>query len=82
MAVVAVDERGRMTIPSEFDVRGTKATIIPAGPFFIVIPIPRQPLEASADWLASRRNRGELKVLAEKAGRGDALKRARRRKQA
>jgi bifunctional DNA-binding transcriptional regulator/antitoxin component of YhaV-PrlF toxin-antitoxin module len=82
MAVVVVDERGRLTIPSEFDVRGTRATLIPAGPFLIVIPIPRQPLEASAKWLDSKRTRRELKALAERAARGDAVKRAKRRKQA
>jgi len=82
MAVVVVDERGRLTIPSEFDVRGTKATLIPAGPFLIVIPIPREPLETSAKWLGSKLTRKELKVVAERAARRDAMKRAKRRKQA
>jgi len=82
MAVVTVDERGRLTIPSEFQVRGTRATLIPAGPFFILIPIPSQSLEASASWLPTKLGRKELKALAEKAARRDALKRARRRKQA
>jgi bifunctional DNA-binding transcriptional regulator/antitoxin component of YhaV-PrlF toxin-antitoxin module len=38
MAVVIVDERGRLTIPSELHVRDTKATLIPAGPFLIKRP--------------------------------------------
>lgn len=81
MAIVTVDERGRLTIPSQFDVRGTRATIIPAGPFLIVVPIPQHPLEASASWLDSKLSRKELKALAEKAARADAVKRAKRRKQ-
>jgi len=81
MAVVVVDERGRLTIPSQFEVRDTKATLIPAGPFLIVVPIPQHPLEASASWLDSKFSRKELKALAEKTARADAVKRAKRRKQ-
>lgn len=82
MAVVVVDERGRLTIPSEFDVKATRATVIPAGPFLIVVPIAPHPLEASASWLDSKRSRKQLKALAEKAARTDAVVRAKRRKQA
>ncbi len=82
MAVVIVDERGRLTIPSELQVRNTKATLIPAGPFLIVIPLPKQPLTVSSSWLRTKLTRKELKALAEKQGRKDAVKRARRRKQA
>jgi len=71
-----------MTIPRQLDVRNTRATIIPAGPFFIVIPIPRQPLEVSGGWLDTKRSRSDLRALAEKAARRDAVKRARRRRQA
>lgn len=81
MAIVVVDDRGRLTIPREFEVRGTKATLIPAGPFMIVIPIPRQPLEASASWLDTKLSRKELKTVAEKVARRDAVRRAKRRKQ-
>jgi len=81
MAIVAVDERGRLTIPSQFEVRDTRATLIPAGPFLIVVPIPQHPLEASAGWLDSKLSRKELKTLAEKIARADAVKRAKRRKQ-
>jgi len=82
VAVVVVDERGRLTIPSELRVRDTKATLIPAGPFLIIVPIPSQPLEASASWLHTKLSNKELKALAEKQARRDAIKRARRRKQA
>ncbi len=81
MAVVVVDERGRLTIPSELQVKNTKATLIPAGPFMIIIPLPTHPVEASGGWLRTKLTRKELKALAEKQGRNDAVKRARRRKQ-
>lgn len=81
MAIVVVDDRGRLTIPRKFELRDTKATLIPAGPFLIVVPIPRQPLEASAGWLDSTRSRKELKDTAEKVARKDAVRRAKRRKQ-
>lgn len=82
MAVVVVDERGRLTIPSQLRVKDTKATLIPAGSFLIIVPIPSQPLEASAGWLQTKIANKELKALAEKQARSDAVKRARRRKQA
>jgi hypothetical protein len=81
MAVVVVDNCGRLTIPREFEPRDTKATLIPAGPFLIVVPIPRQPLEASASWLDSASSRKELKGMVEKVAREDAMRRAKRRKQ-
>jgi virulence-associated protein VagC len=81
MAVLVVDNRGRSTIPKEFELRDTKATLIPAEPFLIVVPIPRQPLEASASWLDSASSRKELKGMVEKVAREDATGRARRRKQ-
>ena len=81
MAVVVVDERGRFTIPSELQVKNTKATLIPAGPFMIIIPLPTHPVEASGGWLRTKLTRKELKALAEKQARNDAVKRARRRKQ-
>ena len=81
MAVVAIDERGRLTIPSKLQVRDTKATLIPAGPFMIIIPIPTRPVEVSGGWLRTKLSRKELKTLAEKQAGRDAVKRAKRRKQ-
>ena len=81
MAVVTVDRRGRMTIPKELDVRETRAVVIPAGSFFIFIPVPREPIEVSGGWLRTKLDRKELKAAAEKAARKDAVKRATRRKQ-
>ena len=81
MAVVVIDERGRLTIPSELRVRDTKATLIPAGPFMIVIPLPTRPVDDSAGWLRTKLSKKNLKALAEKEARRDAVKRAKRRKQ-
>jgi hypothetical protein len=81
IAVVVIDERGRLTIPSSLQVRDTKATLIPAGPFMIIIPLPAHPVESSGGWLRTKLSRKELKVLAEKQARKDAVKRAKRRKQ-
>jgi hypothetical protein len=55
--------------------------LIPAGPFLIIVPIPSRPLESSASWLHTKLSRKELKALAEKQARKDAVKRARKRKQ-
>jgi len=63
MAVVLVDERGRLTMPSDLQVRNTTATLIPAG-------------------LQTRLSRKRLKDLAETQAHQDAVKRAKRRKQA
>jgi bifunctional DNA-binding transcriptional regulator/antitoxin component of YhaV-PrlF toxin-antitoxin module len=81
MAVVRVDNRGRMTIPKEARGRGTRAVIINAGSFFIGIPLPKTPYLAAKDWLVSERTRRDLKDLAEKAGKADAVNRAKRKKQ-
>lgn len=81
MAVVTVDERGRLTIPKDFQVHDTRATIIPSGSFFIIIPLPAKPLEISGQWLETKLERSELRAQADKAARRDAVKRAKRRKQ-
>ena len=81
MAVVVIDERGRLTIPSELRVRDTKATLIPAGPFMIIIPLPAHPVRASGGWLRTKLSRRELKASAEKLARKDAVKRGKRRRQ-
>jgi bifunctional DNA-binding transcriptional regulator/antitoxin component of YhaV-PrlF toxin-antitoxin module len=81
VAVVKVDERGRMTIPKELGIRETKAVIMPAGSFFVAIPLPKKPHEKAKDWLITSKSRKELKIMAEKAAREDAVKRVKRRKQ-
>lgn len=81
MAIVTVDERGRLTVPKELGIRKTKAIIIPAGSFFVAIPLPKAPGEEAKGWLATSKSRIELKSLAEKAAFEDAVKRAKRREQ-
>lgn len=82
MAVVSVDDRGRLTIPKELGIRGTRVVIIPAGSFFVTIPLPDTPLQTSGGWLDSEKTREELKEIAEKTASDDAVERAKRRNQA
>jgi c-di-GMP-binding flagellar brake protein YcgR len=81
MVIVRIDERRRMTIPKELGIKGDKAIVISAGAFFITIPLSAKPYEYASSWLQSKRERKELKALAEKSAFEDAIKRARRRKQ-
>lgn len=81
MTVVTVDDRGRMTIPKELGVKRTRAIIIPAGTFFVTIPLPTKPHEQAGSWLPSKRGRRELKALAEKSALENAVERAKRRRQ-
>lgn len=81
MALVSVDERGRLLIPKELGVRGARAIVIPAGSFFVIIPLPKQPSEFAKAWLSTHKGRSDLKAAAERSARKDAIARARRRKQ-
>ncbi|MBS7635995.1 VapB-type antitoxin [Candidatus Bathyarchaeota archaeon] len=81
MAMVTVDDRGRMTIPKEFGIKKTRAIIIPAGSFFVTIPLPTKPHEHARSWLPTKLDRRELKALAEKSALENAVQRSRRRKQ-
>jgi len=81
MSIVKVDERGRMTIPKGFNVRGSRVVLIPAGSFMIMVPVPPNPIDVSGGWLKTRLDRGELKAKAERVAHKDAVERARRRRQ-
>jgi len=81
MTIVTVDDRGRMTVPKEIGLRRARAIVIPAGPFFVAIPLPKAPHEEAKEWLATRQEKKKLKKLAEKLAEEDAIKRAKRRKQ-
>lgn len=81
MTIVTVDDRGRMTIPKEIGLRKTRAIVIPAGTFFVTIPLPKAPHTEAREWLTAKQERKKLKTLAEKAAKEDAVKRAKRRKQ-
>jgi len=82
MAIVSVDDRGRLTIPKELGVRSTRVVIIPAGSFFVTIPLPDSPLQTAGGWLKTDKSRKELKETAEKTASKDAVERAKRRNQA
>lgn len=81
MAVVPVDDRGRITLPKDAVRRGAKAVVIQAGSFVVVIPLAREPLKQASSWLPSKHSRRHLKDLAEDLARRDAVKRAKRRRQ-
>ena len=81
MSVVEIDDRGRMTIPMKMGLRKSRALVIPAGSFFVAIPLPKTPREEAEKWLTTKKERKELKMRAEKLAMEDAVKRAKRRRQ-
>ena len=81
MSVVEIDERGRMAVPKKIGLRKSRALIIPAGSFFVTIPLPKTPQKEAEKWLPTNKERKELKTKAEKLAREDAVKRAKRRRQ-
>ncbi len=82
MAIVTVDDRGRLTIPKEIGLRGSRVVIIPAGSFFVTIPLPSSPLETAGDWLDTEMDTKTMKTMGDKLASKDAVDRANRRKQA
>jgi bifunctional DNA-binding transcriptional regulator/antitoxin component of YhaV-PrlF toxin-antitoxin module len=81
MSVVEIDERGRLTIPKKIGLRKSRALIIPAGTFFVTIPLPKTPQKEAENWISTEKERKELKIQAEKTAREDAVNRAKRRHQ-
>jgi bifunctional DNA-binding transcriptional regulator/antitoxin component of YhaV-PrlF toxin-antitoxin module len=81
MSVVEIDERGRMTIPKKIGLKKSRAIVIPAGSFFITIPLSKAPEKETEKWLPTSKERKELKVEAEKLAKEDAVSRAKRRHQ-
>jgi bifunctional DNA-binding transcriptional regulator/antitoxin component of YhaV-PrlF toxin-antitoxin module len=81
MAVVEIDERGRMTVPKKLGLRKSRVVIIPAGSFFVTIPLPNFPHKEAEKWLDTSKEYKELKSLAEKSASEDAVNRAKRRHQ-
>jgi bifunctional DNA-binding transcriptional regulator/antitoxin component of YhaV-PrlF toxin-antitoxin module len=80
VSVVEIDERGRMTFPKKMGVRKSRALIIPAGSFFVTIPLPKTPQKEAEKWLPTSKERKKLKIQAEKLAGEDAVKRAKRRR--
>lgn len=81
MAVVEIDDRGRMTIPKKIGLKKSRAIVIPAGSFFVTIPLPKTPQKEAENWLPTSKERKQLKIEAEKLAREDAVNRAKKRRQ-
>ncbi|MCL5876715.1 MAG: VapB-type antitoxin [Candidatus Bathyarchaeota archaeon] len=81
MSVVEIDERGRMTIPKKIGLKKSRAIVIPAGSFFITIPLSAHPQKNAQGWLPTSKGRAELKTEAELMAQHDAAERAKRRRQ-
>ncbi len=81
MSVVSIDDRGRITLPKEIRGGARTAIVIPAGSFAVLIPVSEPAEKAAARWLSSVKDRKELKGIAEKEARKDAVARAKRRRQ-
>jgi bifunctional DNA-binding transcriptional regulator/antitoxin component of YhaV-PrlF toxin-antitoxin module len=81
MSVVEIDDRGRMTIPKKIGLKKSRAIVIPAGSFFVTIPLPKTPQKEAENWLPTSKERKQLKIEAEKLAREDAVNRAKRRHQ-
>jgi hypothetical protein len=81
MPIVKIDESGRMTTPKKMGLRNTRAVIIPAGSFFVTIPLPKTTPQKAGNWLSTTKSRKELKTEAERLAREDAVKRAKRKHQ-
>ena len=81
MSVVEIDERGRMTVPKKLGLRKSRAIIIPAGSFFVTIPLPKVPHKEAEKWLSTSKEHRELKNFAEESATQDAVNRAKRRHQ-
>jgi bifunctional DNA-binding transcriptional regulator/antitoxin component of YhaV-PrlF toxin-antitoxin module len=77
--VVEVDDRGRLTIPKEIGLRGSRVIVIPAGTYFVVLPITGDPYQYAKDWLKTDKTTRELKDSSEKAATEDAAERHKRR---
>ncbi|MGQ4833734.1 MAG: hypothetical protein ACP6IS_07550 [Candidatus Asgardarchaeia archaeon] len=75
MAIVKISKR-RIHIPSKIDFRGEKAIIIPFGKGLLVYPIP-----ANFKEIDIPKSIAELKELAEKKAREDALNKLEKREQ-
>ena len=79
--VVSVDDRGRIRLPKEMGHKAKRVVIIDAGGYFLAIPIPGDPFQASGSWLRSEVDTKALKRIAEAEALNDAVNRAGRRGQ-
>ena len=78
--MVKIDDKGRVLLPRELR-EASKAVVIAAGSYAVVIPVPSRPEESAAAWLPTKKSVKGLKAAAERLARRDAVARARRRRQ-
>ncbi len=81
MSVVEIDERGRMTLPKKMGLKKSRAIVIPAGSFFITMPLSQTPEKQAQNWLPTTKSSQDLKKEAEALASEDAVNRAKRRHQ-
>ena len=74
MSIVEIDDRGRVTIPKEMRVEADKALVIPMGDSYMVVPIPKVPIEFDVSESGKSAKERAEKGLAEEA-RSRALRR-------
>ena len=79
MSVVEVDDRGRLTIPKEIGLRGSRVIVIPSGTYFVVIPLPSDPYNYAKNWLKTDKTIKELKDSSAETAADDAAARHSRR---
>lgn len=65
----------------QIGLKKSRAIVIPAGSFFITIPLPKVPEKEAEKWLTTNKERKQLKQEAETLATDDAIKRAKRRNQ-
>jgi bifunctional DNA-binding transcriptional regulator/antitoxin component of YhaV-PrlF toxin-antitoxin module len=74
--VVEIDERGRVTIPKAMRAEADRALIIPMGESYLVVPIPKAPVE-----FEMKETGRSVKEIAEKRMMAEARARMARRRQ-
>ena len=66
MSIVEIDERGRVTIPKEMRVDAERAFVIPMGETYMIVPIPKAPIEFEIEATGrTAKERAERKMAAE-----------------
>jgi len=76
MSVVKIDAQRRIYVPKVMPFKAEKAVIIPQGSAYLLIPVPKEPIEIDVKLPIKK-----LRTRAEERARKDVLERARRRSQ-
>lgn len=76
MSIVEIDDRGRVTIPKDMRVEADRALVIPMGESYMLVPIPRAPIE-----FETKESTKTAKETAEKRLKAEVRERMARRRQ-